>query len=418
MTAAAPPRASGAFIAAYWVAQCGNWLGLVTPVALTIAVRVAQIADPAQKMSQLGLILGIGALASIIATPIWGHISDRTRARIGRRKLWMIVGVAGGGAGLLLMSATQNIVVFGGGWVIAQVGFNANQAALNALLPDHVPEEQRGRVSGLLGLTVIVAVVIGTFMTQFTASNPYLLFLAPWLGTVLSLVVILPMFRDGPAPAALDASGGINDLLGSLSINPREHPDFYWAWISRFLFFMGMAYLQVYAVYFLSDRLKLPMSEVPRMIFINGSIGAAITVALSPLAGWLSDRTGRRKPYVIGAAVIGGIGLVSIGVAQTVTQFMIGSAIAGIGMSVYYAVDLALVVAVLPNPENGAKDMGIFQIANTLPQSLAPVIAPIFLAIGSVQGGNYPAVFIAASAFVLAGAAAVIPIKERIIGLT
>jgi len=154
------------------------------------------------------------------------------------------------------------------------------------------------------------------------------------------------------------------------------------------------------------------------MIFINGSIGAAITVALSPLAGWLSDRTGRRKPYVIGAAVIGGIGLVSIGVAQTVTQFMIGSAIAGIGMSVYYAVDLALVVAVLPNPENGAKDMGIFQIANTLPQSLAPVIAPIFLAIGSVQGGNYPAVFIAASAFVLAGAAAVIPIKERIIGLT
>jgi MFS family permease len=103
---------------------------------------------------------------------------------------------------------------------------------------------------------------------------------------------------------------------------------------------------------------------------------------------------------------------VLIGLAQTFTHFLIGSAIAGVGMSVYYAVDLALVAAVLPDPENGAKDMGIFQIANTLPQSLAPVIAPAFLAIGAVQGGNYPAVFIAASVFALVGALAIAPIKK------
>jgi len=99
--------------------------------------------------------------------------------------------------------------------------------------------------------------------------------------------------------------------------------------------------------------------------------------------------------------------------AQTVTHFLIGSAVASVGMSVYYAVDLALVAAVLPDSENGAKDMGIFQIANTLPQSLAPIIAPAFLAIGAVHGGNYTAVFLAASAFVLVGAAAIMPIKER-----
>ncbi len=413
MTDPAHSRASGAFIAAYWTAQCGNWLGLLTPVALTIAMRVAQIADPAQKMNQLGLILGLGAFASIVMAPIWGYISDHTRSRIGRRKLWMIVGVAGGGAGLLLMSATRDITVFGLGWVIAQIGFNANQAALNALLPDHVPEMQRGRVSGLLGLTVIVGVVLGTFLTQFTAANPYLLFMVPWLGTVLSLAIVLPMFRDGPAPDAAKASGGMREILASFSISPREHPDFYWAWISRFLFFMGMAYLQVYAVYFLSDHLKQPMADVPRLIFINGTIGAVITVALSPLAGWLSDRTKQRKPFVIGAALVAGVGLVTIGMAQTVMHFLIGSAVASVGMSVYYAVDLALVAAVLPDPENGAKDMGIFQIANTLPQSLAPIIAPAFLAIGAVQGGNYTAVFLAASAFVLVGAAAIMPIKER-----
>ena len=154
------------------------------------------------------------------------------------------------------------------------------------------------------------------------------------------------------------------------------------------------------------------MADVPRLIFINGSIGAAITLAVSPLAGWLSDRMNRRKPFVIVAALIGGVGLMTIGTAGTVLQFFIGSAIAGIGVSVYYAVDLALVAAVLPDPDNVAKDMGIFQAANTLPQSLAPVIAPAFLAIGAVQGGNYPALFIAAAAVALAGAAAIVPIRK------
>jgi MFS family permease len=410
--AEAPRRASALFIAAYWLAQCGNWLGLLTPIAITIAIRVAQITDPAHKASQLGLILGIGAFASIIATPIWGHVSDHSRARIGRRKLWMILGVAGGGIGLLVMAAAKSIVLFGLGWVIAQIAFNANQAALNALLPDHVPEKQRGKVSGLLGLTAIVAIVVGTFATRFTVDNSYLLFLGPWFGTVASLLLFLPQFKDGPAPASVAPTFSLGTFVRSFHVSPRDHPDFYWAWLSRFLVILGGAYLQTYAAYFLSDRLKEPMANVPTLIFISSGIGAAITVIVSPLSGWLSDRIGRRKPFVFFAAIVGAIGLIVIGMAHGLLQFFVGSAIASIGLSVYYAVDLALVAAVLPNPDDSAKDMGIFQIANTLPQSLAPAIAPAFLVIGGVQGGNYIALFTAASLFAVLGAIAIIPVRR------
>ena len=47
----------------------------------------------------------------------------------------------------------------------------------------------------------------------------------------------------------------------------------------------------------------------------------------------------------------------------------------GIGYGAYAAVDWALAIDVLPSEHSAAKDLGIWAIANTLPQVLAPVIA-------------------------------------------
>ncbi|MBB5782450.1 hypothetical protein [Nonomuraea jabiensis] len=75
------------------------------------------------------------------------------------------------------------------------------------------------------------------------------------------------------------------------------------------------------------------------------------------------------------------------------------------------AVDIALVVRVMPHPDNAAKDLAVFQIANSLHQSLVPLIAPLFLTIG---GGDdsYPAAFTAALVFAVLGALTVIPIRK------
>jgi MFS family permease len=105
-------------------------------------------------------------------------------------------------------------------------------------------------------------------------------------------------------------------------------------------------------------------------------------------------------------------GLVIIALSSSIEQFLIGAAIYGIGQGVYFAVDMALVAAVLPNPNDTAKDLGVFNIASALPQSLAPVIAPLFLAIGSVPGGNLPAVFLAGAVIAIIGSFAVLPIRK------
>lgn len=403
--------ASNWFIFVYWFAQFGNWMGLLTPVVVTIALKVSTMSTGQQKAEQLGLVLAVGAFASAVAAPIWGAISDRTRWRWGRRKPWMVIGVVGGGIGLLTMALAPNMLVIGVGWFLCQVAFNCNQAALYAVLPDQIPERQRGKVSGLIGLSSTVAVLGGSFLTQYTSGNDLMMFLAPYAVTVVALVLILVVLPDRPAdPERLPPFSAV-EFARSFWISPRRHPDFGWAFLSRFLLLMGTAYLQTYQVYFLTDHLEVTSSEVTRFVFLSTLITAAITVLVSIGGGYLSDRLRRRKIFVLGAALVAGAGLLVIGTSVSLPQFFAGVLITSFGQGLYSAVDLALVTDVLPNPDEAAKDMGIFMISNTLPQSLAPVIAPVFLAIGAAGVANYPSVFVAATLFAVVGALAVMPIR-------
>ena len=145
------PSASPWLLLLYWFAQFAAWT-VLTPVVVTVAI---QIATPEEK-------------AATVAAPVWGAIADRTMVRIGRRKPWMITGAAFVPAGWARPDGfAPNLLVLGIGWFACQVGSNANQAALNAVMPDAIPEHQWGRMSGLLGLSVPVAMLAGTFLALF-----------------------------------------------------------------------------------------------------------------------------------------------------------------------------------------------------------------------------------------------------------
>jgi MFS family permease len=108
--------------------------------------------------------------------------------------------------------------------------------------------------------------------------------------------------------------------------------------------------------------------------------------AASLIGGRVSDRTGRRKIFVLTASVVYGLALFVIAIASNFGGFVAGMAISGLGFGVYVAVDPALVVDVLLHRHNVAKDLGVFNVAGALPFAIAPAIAPVTLAIG---GGSY-----------------------------
>ena len=99
-----------------------------------------------------------------------------------------------------------------------------------------------------------------------------------------------------------------------------------------------------------------------------------------------------------------------IAVASHFSGFLVGIAISGLGFGVYAAVDLALVVDVLPHKRNAAKDLGVFNIAGALPFSIAPAIAPAILAIGG--GGSYGVLYMVAGLCAIIGAFAILPVRR------
>lgn len=312
--------------------------------------------------------------------------------------------------GLLVIATSSAIPLIVVGWCITQTGFNAVLATLIAVLPDQVPEEQRGTVSGLLGMSQVVAIVAGVFLAQ-AVSTDFLRFMLPaavGLVLLLGFVVVLRDRRLDPDQAL--PPYGVREFLRSFWVNPVRYRDFGWNWAGRFLIFMGIATLTSYQVFYLLNHLHYGPSEVGRLVLYSTLAQAVFVVIFSNLGGWVSDRIGRRKVLVMVGIIAYATGLAVVAFAGSYPLFLVGIAITGIGQGIYLAVDLALSAAVLPEGgREAAKDLGVLNIANAVPQSLAPAIAPVFLAIGA--GNNYVALFAAAAVFALVGAFAIQPIK-------
>lgn len=409
---APPPTARPAsvgFIAAFVAAVLGVAVATLAPLSVTLALRIQQL-DPDNAPASLSLVLGVAAVVALLSGPFFGQLSDRTTSRWGMRRPWLLGGLLVGLIGLVILSMSQSIPMMLLGWCITQLGFSALNAALAALLIDHVPELQRGKVSGLVGMCQAVGVVTGVFLVQLVGTSVALMFLVPGALAAVTVIVLSVVLRDRLLDPADRSRYDFRAFARSFWVNPLRHRAFGWAWLGRFLMMTGFAILQTYQVYYLSDQLGFDAAAIPGLVLQSTLLLTAAVVVSSVGCGWLSDRLRRRKIFVLGSAAIYGIAMIVVATAQTWETFLVGIVIGGLALGAYLAVDLALVAQVLPNGgATAAKDLGVFNIANAVPQMVAPAIAPLFLAIGS--GGNYLALFIGAAAFSLLGALAIQPIR-------
>jgi MFS family permease len=403
------PRDGGLFVQiGLPIAVLALLTALMPAIVVAMALKVADVAgSTGAAAGTLSLILAVGAFAAMIVNPIAGRLSDRTRGRFGMRRPWIIGGAVVGFLALVLIAYSTNTALLVIGWALAQAGYNAALAALMAMLPDHVPTSRRGLIAAAIGVAQNVSVVAATFLVQlFTATAQQ--FIVPGaIGSALVIIFAL-LAKDRVLTERPREPLGFVQLLGSFVFNPRKHPDLGWAWLTRFLMTAAQATALTYLTYFLIDRIGMSAAEAATGVFqatLANVVGLLLT---SFVAGWLSDRLGRRKIFVGIAGLVGVAGLATVAFSSDFSMVLLGEFIMGVGIGTFYAVDLALITDVLPSDSDNGKDLGVVNIAQALPQSLVPVAAPGIIALT----GGYAGLFLTGAAVGLVGVAAVTRVKS------
>ncbi|MEV6138991.1 MFS transporter [Nocardia sp. NPDC051990] len=374
--------------------------------AYFMALQVQAI-DDAAKVANLAIVNVAGAMAAVVTQPLIGVVSDRTRTRMGARAPWMLIGALIGSAGMITAGLSRSIAVLVVAAMIVQFGFNALSGPLSAILPDRIPNRLRGRYSTLAGLGSITAAILGPFLASAFIDRIFLgygVVAAIILVIVTAFIVWNPESDNRGVPREAFAA---RTFATSFWINPRRYPDFGWSFLGRILIFGGYFMLLSYQLYLAQGYIGLSTAEAAKIIPLIGAVALPGFLIAILVAGPYSDRVGRRKPLVLfGGLTIAASALIPWLVPATASLFAQG-VVATIGFGAFTAVDQALVSEVLPAQENSAKDLGILNIAATLPGGVAPIIAATIVHLFGSYGALYPTAAVVA----LLGALAVLPIK-------
>ena len=383
------------------------WAGFFGPIQVLLAQQ-AEAVDAAHKETVLALVTGLGAAVSTVLNPVWGAFSDRTVLQIGRRLPWVLGGLVVGVVAMVVLSQATTVLAMCVGWCLAQGGLNAMLAAITATVPDQVPVLQRGAVGGWLAIAQTLGVVLGSGIAMATGSIAAGYLTTAGLLVVLSLPYCLDSRDVALAPEDRPPFEALR-FVRSFWVSPREHPDFAWAWITRFLMNLANALLLLYLLYYLQDAVDLSRKAAEAGVFRLTLLYAVLTVVTAILGGIWSDRLARRKVFVTASGYVIAAALLLLAFVHSYPGAYVGAAILGIGFGIYTAVDFALITQVLPTDADRAKDLGVINIANALPQVLAPGVAALVLGLGA----GYPTLYVLAALAAVLGSFLV----RRIVGV-
>lgn len=398
-------------------------MGLITPLL------VQGFVGEAQKGTYYGTFRLFTLMVALLAQALMGMLSDRSTSRWGRRRPYILVGSLVTAVLTILIGFTAGMAGMAGFWVLFGIGLlqpiasNAGQAAEQGIIPDLVPDEKRGRFSGVKALFEIPLplVVVGLFVSSLIAKGH--MWAGIWIaaGAILITMLITMLVPEKPleetpppmdwapllrlvvmtlvftaiilgagqivklvgdlmstitAPATLFLTMGLVGLFGmvaavavgvwlsiriSIGDKVKENPSFTWWVINRLAFLVGVVNLSTFAVYFLQGRLGYVKEAAAAPAGRLILIVGIFILVTTLFAGWLTDRFGEKRMVAVAgiAAVLGTAIALSL---PSLPVIYVGGCAIGIGAGLFYTANWALGTLLVPKEEAG-RYLGISNLA-------------------------------------------------------
>lgn len=401
-------RVAPRFIAVLTLAYVGAFIAFVPLLSLLTPMQAEALA-PADKIGLLSLVSLWGAVTASLTNLAAGWASDRTLGRFGRRRPWILCGLIGVlfAYGLIARASTPAGLLAG---VMAfQFAFNLLFAPLHAIFADLVPHEQKGQVAAFIGIAAPMGAASGVLIAApILADVPTRLMI---LGLLVAICILplLIVWKERPVLARS------RETALAVTPSPRRgrNLDFGFVWASRFCFQISASVVSAYMLFYLADHARyteqFPGSTVESGLARLIAFSTLLTLAAGFAGGLISDRFGRRKPFILLAAALLAGGLLIFAFYPQWPGPLLGYVFYGLGFGLYTTVDTALVAQILPSRRHTARDLGVMNLTNTLPAILAPVLA---LAALGPDRSDWPMLMIASAGIALLGGLAVTGVRR------
>ncbi|MGE5123973.1 MAG: MFS transporter, partial [Acidobacteriaceae bacterium] len=397
-------------------------MGLVTPLL------VQQFVGETQKATYYGTFRLFTLMVALLAQALMGILSDRSTFSWGRRRPFILIGTIVTAVLTVMIGFTIGMEGMTGFWVLFAIGLvqpvasNMSQAAEQGVIPDLVPDEKRGRFSGMKALfeiplpLIVVALFVGPLiskghmwtglliaagvllvtmlLTMLIPEKPIIqappinwtpfirliimtgVFTAIIYGSGSAVKLVSNSLKDVSSPTSLFVIMGLFGLMGmlvaivagvwicvriSLGNAIKENPSFTWWVVNRLAFLVGAVNISTFAVYFLQARLGYVKEAAagPASKLIL-IVGIFILASTVP-AGWLTDRFGEKRMVTVAGlvAVLGTVIALSI---PSLTIIYIGGCLIGIAFGAFYTSNWALGTLLVPKAEAG-RYLGLSNLA-------------------------------------------------------
>jgi len=393
----------------YWFALSYLWNSLGP---LVLPMLVAGLVPEAVKGSALGLLTAIGMVVAIIVQPLAGAISDRSTARWGRRRPFMVGGTLADMVFLLALALAPRYWVLVVAYFGLQVASNVAHGPYQGLIPDRVPPERWGQASGVKQLAEILGIIVTSLVTGWLLARGQVLL------TVLSIMAVLlitlaitvlgvkeePLERAAPEPL-------LKTALETFRIDLRRYAGFAWVLLSRLFIVVAMNLVRNYLLYYIQYLLHMtPQQAADTAGTLMAILAVAIALIVFP-AGALSDRIGR-KPLIVFSGLLGAAGSLLLLLARSYMQLLLFGGVLGLSIGIFLSVNWALLTDLVPEEEAG-RYLGISNLATAGAGALGGIGGPIMDVFNAqAPGRGYVALYVLAAACYLVGTALLAKVRE------